>query len=610
MHEASVMTGIRRRAPELTLLVVALVVFVGRLGSMDIWGKREQRATAEALDTVDHDNWLYAYIQCRPRLEKPPLPRWTIATLMKTTGIQDEWIVRFPSAITAVMMVGLVYGLGRRMAGRSVGLASGLALCSTVFFVIESRQAGNDGPLAFFTTLALYAAFRRLHGVAADAPCGFPGDRLGSKGWSFLAWVAMGLGFLSKGPVAMILPALAVVPYLLLAKRFRVGMKALFSGWGVLAFLVLSLSWPVLVYMSDPKAAEIWILEMGQKAGTAGITHHKQRYLITDWPWMTAPWTLLAMWAVILPFLARGREERPMIWFPWFWAVGNMAMFCVWSVAKPNYYVPCEPGVALLVGLAWVRICAMARETGSTAAARSKRFLQVHWLVLGVMAVAAPVFAPSIAKTIAPPLAGTILPWTMLVSAAVLAGVFVSVLAWKRGRDVLSLAGLVGGISCGLLIVYAELAPKLNASRSHRALAAQLDRVLPADLGTVMFYRELDEGLWYYLKGRTLKSIPNSTPQYNKGYDLVTASKENRLVYQEAERIRLERALFVGWLSEDAHESPYVLIRARVYNWFSPGMEEWVEPVYTETGMDRNELMLLRIKDRTAIAKSKAGATR
>ena len=41
--------------------------------------------------------------------------------------------------------------------------------------------------------------------------------------------------------------------------------------------------------------------------------------------------------------------------------LGNLAMFCLWSVAKPNYYLPCLPGVALLVGMAWVRICRKAR---------------------------------------------------------------------------------------------------------------------------------------------------------------------------------------------------------------------------------------------------------
>ena len=52
-----------------------IAAFLGCLGSVELWGKRGQRAATEAIDTVDHNHWLIAQIQGRPRLEKPPLPR-------------------------------------------------------------------------------------------------------------------------------------------------------------------------------------------------------------------------------------------------------------------------------------------------------------------------------------------------------------------------------------------------------------------------------------------------------------------------------------------------------------------------------------------------------
>ena len=73
----------RRWGAEALLAMVAGAAFLGFLGSTELWGKREQRASAEAIDTVDHNHWLVAQIQGRPRLEKPPLPRWSIAALMK-----------------------------------------------------------------------------------------------------------------------------------------------------------------------------------------------------------------------------------------------------------------------------------------------------------------------------------------------------------------------------------------------------------------------------------------------------------------------------------------------------------------------------------------------
>src|SRR5689334_6702117 len=89
--------GWRLGWPEALLGLLAAVIFLGCLGSVDLWGKREQRATAEAIDTIERHHWLLAEIQGRPRLEKPPLPRWLIAASMLVTGRRDEWAIRLPS---------------------------------------------------------------------------------------------------------------------------------------------------------------------------------------------------------------------------------------------------------------------------------------------------------------------------------------------------------------------------------------------------------------------------------------------------------------------------------------------------------------------------------
>ena len=156
--------------PEVVLAVLASAVFLGYFGAIDLWGKREQRAAVEAIDTVDHQHILVAELQGRPRLEKPPLPRWSIAAIVWLTGRRDEWIVRLPSALCGLATVALVLALGRRMAGEPVGRAAAFVLCSTGFFVGEMRQASNDAPLTLFTTVALYAAWRRLHPLALELP--------------------------------------------------------------------------------------------------------------------------------------------------------------------------------------------------------------------------------------------------------------------------------------------------------------------------------------------------------------------------------------------------------------------------------------------------------
>src|SRR6202521_3045943 len=99
---AGVFAASRRWWPEALLAVLAGAVFLGCLGSVELWGKREQRASAEAIDTAGPNRWLVAQIQGRPRLEKPPLPRWSISVLMILTGRREEWVVRLPGALAGV----------------------------------------------------------------------------------------------------------------------------------------------------------------------------------------------------------------------------------------------------------------------------------------------------------------------------------------------------------------------------------------------------------------------------------------------------------------------------------------------------------------------------
>jgi 4-amino-4-deoxy-L-arabinose transferase-like glycosyltransferase len=572
------------------LSALAIVAFLGSLGSMEFWGKREQRAVAESLDTLDNHHWLVAEIQDRPRLEKPPLPRWTLALLMAATGRRDEWLLRLPSALSGLGLVVLTYALGRRIAGRSIGLASGFALTSTFFAIIEVRQAGNDVPLALFVTLALYAAWRRLHGETPDVPAGLPGDLPGQPFWAWVLGLAMGLGFLCKGPVVVPLVALTIVPYLAIRKRLKLGSRLLASPVGILLFVVLALCWPAPVLWNDPNAWDVWMLEIGQKTASAGVAyHHKRDLLATDWPGMAAPWSLFALVALVAPLLKNRREWPASVAFPWSWAVGNLAMFCTWSTAKPNYYLPCMPAVAILSGLGWVRVTRLARSGGF-----ARRFLLWHWVVLFVIAAVAPVVVvqkwPAFQQTV----------W--IASSMVLLGVVLSVWTWKRGADALALAPLSGAIAVLTLLIYHDVTPRLNAQNGYRAIASRIDRALPPEVHSVRFFRELDEGLWYYLPDRALQAVPEGQIRYNTGFALLEAKRRGVLVYDDQARVQDLGERLAHWMARPRSEPEYLVIRSKDFRQYAPQIAGLATPVdlppQEQRPPGRSDLLLLKVDPR------------
>ncbi|WP_169977494.1 ArnT family glycosyltransferase [Tautonia rosea] len=586
---------IRSRGPEAVLALASLATFLGLLGAVDLWGKREQRAAAEALDTVEHGHWLIADIQSRPRLEKPPLPRWVSASLMLVSGRSDELMVRLPSALSAVGVTLLVYGLGRRLGGRSVGLAAGLAYCTTFYVITEHRQAGNDGPLAFFTTLALYAAWRRLHGDREGAELAAPADERGSSRWTLVMYAAIGLGFLTKGPVILVLVGLTVLPYLMLSRRFGPGVRSLADWRGILLMLGLCLCWPVPVLVARFDALSVWWLEIGQKVGSAGVTHHGRRTpLAAEWFWMAMPWTPLALMALVLPFTKKGRSTRPTIWFAWLWAFANLLMFSTWSVAKPNYYVPCLPAVALLAGSEWVRLARAAR----TGAFGPRLMLQTTWVALFVIACAAPVVLSQRMPDLVTPAVG--------LAVVVSIGVIGSAWAWRRGAEGMALAPIAGAVSCSVLIIYGAIARPVVSNQSHRPLAATIERIVPLDQTTVMFFHELDEGLWFYLRDRNLAPVPGSQPETNDAHDLFMEAQRGLLIEDPQLRIQRDLNTLLGWIADPDRSTSYMLIRDRVYDRFSPSLQGKVTELYREPDLQRNELILLRVDPAEGLASASA----
>ena len=171
--------------------------------------------------------------------------------------------------------------------------------------------------------------------------------------------------------------------------------------------------------------------------------------------------------------------------------MGNLAVFCLWSVAKPNYYVPCLPGMAVLIGAAWVELAQAGR--GPAAARRPSRlegfcrhsgscFSWRRWwrrwsCGIGWIKASGRGACSS--------------------GCAIAIAVALSAHSWRRGATSLALAPLATACVFGFLVAYGRIAPQENPARGHRALAERLGRIVSGGSPTVMFFNEIDEGLWF-----------------------------------------------------------------------------------------------------------------
>lgn len=332
---------------------------------------------------------------------------------------------------------------------------------------------------------------------------------------------------------------------------------------------------------------------MGQKTGALPIAHRDRSHFLLEWPVLVLPWLVAGLSGVVLPF-RRDRNDATdgkavaAAWFPWFWSIGTLLLLSTWAVAKPNYYAPCLPGWSLLVGMAWLRLDRLALDPESIGRRRARLVMLLQWgvwVVIGAMILAIPGrwFAD-----IAP-------GWFATAAIAVAAGAVAGAWIGRRGGGAIALLPVTAATALGVVIGYGVLAPEENATRGHRAVARRIDRLIPAEVDTLSFFHELDEGLWFYLRGRRLAPVPGSQPRYSDSYDRLAADDARIPLDGPGRRIPESRKILADWLGRRT-AADYLLLRDKVYGPLAPDLDRVGALVFRESGTKRNGLILMRIE--------------
>src|SRR5688500_5012370 len=195
-----------RRSSIPVVLLAALAFFAG-LGRGAIADNDEAFYAESAREMVESGDWLTPHFNYEPRFQKPALYYWLTAVIFSITG-SHEFAARLWSALAGVGLVIVAAACGRRWYDESVGLLAGAITASSFGYFAVARMALPDLPLAFFVTLSVWAVFVATLERERDP-----------RQWLLLAAVAAALGFLIKGPLAVVLPVLIIVPVLLMEDR-------------------------------------------------------------------------------------------------------------------------------------------------------------------------------------------------------------------------------------------------------------------------------------------------------------------------------------------------------------------------------------------------------
>jgi 4-amino-4-deoxy-L-arabinose transferase-like glycosyltransferase len=346
---------------DLLWLGLFVLVLIGTgLGTRAPWPADEPRFALIAREMVHTGEWLFPRIGGDLYPDKPPVYFWLLSVCYFLTGsLRASFLI--PAFVGACTIAGLVYDMGRRIAGRASGLAAALTLVCSVQFLMTMRGAQIDPVLCALTTLSLYALLRHLLFGPA-------------WGWYFVGGVAAGVGVVTKG--VGFLPLLVLIPYAVLGARgFTVarmsapaagpaGVASSTSGgaskwrWGlvVVGFLLGVSVWlvPMLVAVAtrhDPAlvAYRDEILFQQTVHRYAAAWHHVEPwyyFILNVIPGLWLPFSLLLFW-LVPRWAAAWRQKDARVWLPLAWVLLTLLFFSLSTGKRGIYIFPALPALAI-----------------------------------------------------------------------------------------------------------------------------------------------------------------------------------------------------------------------------------------------------------------------
>lgn len=228
-------TGVER-AWLLALILAVVAIYYLPLSAAPLFDVDEgafSEATREMF--VRHD-FLSTYLNGAPRYDKPIFIYWLQALSVGALGF-TTFAFRLPSAIAATLWVFAVFGFTREIAGRRTALAAAFITATALGVTVIGKAATADAWLNFFLAAAMLDVFRYY--------------RDPRRVYVYRVFLWMGLGFLTKGPVAVLIPAVVSLLYFGLAREWAKWRGAVLSVPGWLIFVAVALPWYAIEYLRD-----------------------------------------------------------------------------------------------------------------------------------------------------------------------------------------------------------------------------------------------------------------------------------------------------------------------------------------------------------------------
>lgn len=316
---------------------------------------------------LDRDDWVTPWINVEgvefAYNGKPPLHFWLIQISFLLFGFQ-AFAARLPGVLSAIGIGFALFFLARRILNTSAAYIAALVFASSCMTFFLAGAALLDMTLALGTSLACVGFYL----ARRDSSSKF------SNIWGYLTFVGMGIGFMVKGPLSIVLPGIVIVPWMIQQRRatgqWPAQLKALPWFTGPILFLAIVVPWFVLAEIRTPGFLEYFFISenlgryLKKDYGDLYGRGHRQPFgaawlmmvpALVPWAIMVLAWLVIRFKTVFSKAAGRTLLADPELLYAFLWTVSCPMLLLGARQYTGTYIVPSLPGFALLAAVLWAR---------------------------------------------------------------------------------------------------------------------------------------------------------------------------------------------------------------------------------------------------------------
>ncbi|MBD3265909.1 hypothetical protein GF373_04510 [bacterium] len=319
------------------LILVGFVILLPGTATMPLVDRDEPRFAQATQEMMERGEWIIPYFNENYRFDKPVLSYWMMRIFYNLFGV-NEFSARFHSILCTIGVAIIINVWGRRMFTKEAGFWAAFMWLTSVQVWIHGRLCLADMPMILAVAASNWALYALVVKPAEYRLRWFAG-----------LYVSLGLGFLAKGPIAVVTPLLSLLLYRFVFYRKPLPWKNLGLQWGIPLFLLIVGIWGIPALIKTQ--GQFWEEGMNRHVIQRGVEAFNGRVPIPFVYYIFTAFLSLFPWIAYAGdgFVSLRRNWNPQLAYLTAWFLSPYIIFTFYATQLPHYVMPGFPAFFLLL---------------------------------------------------------------------------------------------------------------------------------------------------------------------------------------------------------------------------------------------------------------------